>query len=763
MANSHRSPASVEAPSSVELSLQGLHCAGCVQKVESALKAVPDVRSADVNLLLQRATVGLAVAPERRLDALLAAVRGAGFEAIDPRGAGADAAGVCCSVELGREASEEAERRDYKRRFWVAAVLGIPVVVVGMSHGALDFPGSGWLQMVLTVPIVFWCAAPFHRAAWKALRRGGADMNTLLSLGTLAALGFSLIATFAPALVTGASAHGGAPPLQYEAAASITAFLLLGRLLDARARGRAADAIRRLSRLEPASVRVRRGGAELEVPLGGVQLGDEVLVRPGERIAVDGEVISGHSTVDEAPVTGEPLPAEKHPGEMVLSGSLNQSGAFVFRATRVGADTMLRRIQKLVEEAQGSKAPVARLADLVAGKFTLGVLAIALATFAAWMVLGGDDALRMAILATVSVLIIACPCAMGLATPTAVLVATGRAADRGILFRGGAALEAAARADAIFLDKTGTLTEGRPKVTDVVVFGAVPPERLIALAAAAERPSEHPLAEAVLSHARALDIEAPAAESFQAVPGQGIEARAGGASIFLGSQAFLERRGASIDVGAAARAGELADQGKTLLWVAIDGKLAGLVAVSDALKPSARQAVNGLRALGLEPILLSGDHERAVRAVARQLGIEKVRAGVLPDHKSDAVAALQAEGRKVAMLGDGLNDAPALARADAGIALASGVDIARDAAGVTILRADLGAVVDAFAVARRALRAIRQNLFWAFFYNALAIPLAAGALYPWLHFLLHPAVAAATMALSCVSVVANSLRIRVPA
>jgi Cu+-exporting ATPase len=758
----------------VDLPLTGMTCAACARRIERRLSKSVGVGSAAVNFATSRATVEYD--PEvTSLRELSAAVRDIGYGVLDVTADDARSA-------LGREEeARRAEARDLKRRLVVAVALSLPVLVISMSHGRIplfDVSWINWLQLALTAPVVFYCGAPFYRGAWAALRHGAADMNTLIATGTGAAFLYSLVATIAPQLVTTNAASGlsmptsagamsmageGArmTPVYFEAASVIIALILLGRLLEARARAGTADAVRKLLGLSPRTARVvRDDGRHEEMPVEELMPGDLILVRPGEKVPTDGVVTDGRSSVDEAMLTGEGLPVEKGPGDEVVGATVNRTGSFTFRATRVGRDTVLQQIVRMVEEAQGRRAPIARLADTVSGYFTPAVICIAVVTFIAWFVAAPEGArLSAALIHAVSVLIIACPCALGLATPTAVMVGTGRGAEVGVLIRGGEALETVQKVQTVVLDKTGTITEGRPGVTDVLASDGFDADELLRLAASVERASEHPLGEALVRRAEERGLSLARVENFEALAGQGIEAEAEGRRVTVGNLKLMNARAVSVD-GLDERAATFAARAKTPVYVALDGRVAGLIAVADSVKAESSEAIAALKALGLEVVMLTGDDRRTAEAVAREVGVERVLAEVLPEGKADAVRELQAEGKAVAMVGDGINDAPALAQADVGIAMGTGTDVAIEAADVTLVRGSLRGVVTAFALSRRTMRVIKQNLFWAFAYNALGIPLAAGLFYPFTGWTLTPVFASAAMALSSVSVVTNSLRLR---
>ncbi|MBA4066753.1 MAG: copper-translocating P-type ATPase [Isosphaera sp.] len=758
------STTTAEPATQVDLPVVGMHCAACAVRIEGALAHAPGVSKAAVNFATGRATVEYdpaATAPA----ALRDVVRGAGYDAVLPQKG--DYAGGSVSTE---EAAREADYRRTRLRFVVAAVLTVPVAVLAMAGHlvpslapALDFPGRAWVELALTTPVLFWAGREFFTGAWAAARHRAADMNTLVAIGTLSAYAYSVVATLAPGwLAVGASSehagHGAATPagVYYEVAAVIVTLILLGRLLEARARSRTGGAIRALIGLSPKTARVERDGAEMDVPVADVQVGDVVRVRPGEKVPVDGTVLDGTSAVDESMLTGEPLPVTKAPGDPVIGATVNTTGSFRLTATKVGADTVLQQIVRLVQEAQGSKAPIQKLADTVSGYFVPAVLCLAVLTFVVWFNLTPPESrLTFALLTFVSVLIIACPCALGLATPTAVMVGTGRGAQAGILIKGGEPLEAAGRLTTVVLDKTGTVTEGRPAVTEVVAVGLSEAD-LIRLAAAAEGGSEHPLARAVIAAAETRGLAVPQATAFEAVPGHGLVATVEGRSVLVGNARLLSSRGVPFDAAAVERASAA---GRTTLLVAVDGRYAGLLAVSDPVKATSKAAVERLHAMGLEVVLLTGDNPGTAEAVARAVGIDRVLADVLPEGKAAEVKKLREAGKVVAMVGDGINDAPALAAADVGVAMGTGTDVAIEAADITLVKGDLSGVASSIELSRATMRTIRQNLFFAFAYNVLGIPVAAGVLYPLTGWLLSPILASAAMALSSVSVVTNALRL----
>jgi Cu+-exporting ATPase len=733
----------------VTLPVRGMHCAACVTAVESALTSVPGVAEAVVNLATERATI---VFDSARTDvaALRNAVAATGYELGEPSTA------TAAETADREQAAREREQRALRTKFLVGAVLSAPVLVGSMPEffpWAPSWLRNPWVLLALTTPVQFWVGAQFHRGFLADLRRRTASMSTLVSLGTTAAYVFSLAVTLRPHtfMALGAMTY-------YDTPAVVITLVMLGRWLEARARGRTSAAIRRLVHLAPRQARVIRDGRDVEVSTADVQVGDLVRIRPGERVPVDGVVVEGASSVDESMLTGESLPVGKTVGARVFGGTVNATGSFVFRAERVGSETTLARIVRLVEEAQGSRAPIQRLADRVAAVFVPIVLGIAAVTFIVWWAFGPPPALLFAVTNAVAVLVIACPCAMGLATPTAVMVATGRGAEQGVLFKNAAALERLHAVDTIVFDKTGTLTRGKPVVTDVVSVHGVEDD-VLAVAAAAEQGSEHPLGEAMVAAAKERGLAVPPVSEFATVPGQGIDAMGADGRILVGNRTLMDARGVPVDAGAS-RAAALAAEGKTVVYAAVAGRLLGLVVAADVLKPDAADGVRALRELGLDVIMLTGDGRATAEAIARAAGIDRVLAEILPDEKAREVKRLQERGRRVAMVGDGINDAPALAQADVGIAMGSGTDVAIEAADVTLMRGDVRGVVVAVPLARRTVSVIKQNLVWAFGYNVVLIPVAAGVLYPLWGVLLSPMLAGLAMAFSSVSVVANSLRLR---
>jgi P-type Cu+ transporter len=672
---------------------------------------------------------------------------------------GADAArpGPAADTEAAERKTEIA---DLSRRVIVGALLTAPVLFAAMADGFLHpswLPPillNHWLQLALITPVMFYSGWPIHRTGWLSIAHRSAEMNALITVGTSASYGYSLLVTVAPSLLP-AELRG----VYFEVVGVIITLILLGRLFEARARAGTGEAIRQLIGLQPRTARLVRDGKEAEVPVEEIVPGDVISVRPGEKIPVDGEVTDGQSTVDQSMVTGEPIPATKQAGDTVIGATINQTGAFRFRATRVGKDTMLAQIIRLVEQAQGSKAPIQRLADVVASYFVPVVMSIAIATFAIWFVAGPAPTLTLALVSAVAVLIIACPCALGLATPLAIMVSTGKGAEHGILIRSAAALETAQKIDTVVLDKTGTLTRGAPALTDVIVIGDLTEDKLLRLVASAEQSSEHPLGGAIIAGAKARGLELVQATDFESVTGKGIRATIEGRNVLVGNEGFIKEAGVTLD-GFADATRDLATDGKTPMLAVVDGKLAGVIGVADTIKDDSVAAVAALRHLGVAVVMITGDNRQTAAAIARQAGIERVLAEVLPDKKALEVRRLQSEHRVVAMVGDGINDAPALAQADVGIAIGTGTDIAIEASDITLISGSLTGVVTAINLSRSTMRNIRQNLLFAFAYNIVGIPIAAGVLYPFLGLRLSPMIAAGAMALSSLSVVSNSNRLR---
>ncbi len=685
-----------------------------------------------------------------------------------------DEAGECpiCGMALepitvAAEESTSPELIDMTRRFLVSAGITAPLLVIAMGElipglaGVVRGAWNPWAQLALATPVVLWAGWPFFVRGWKSLVTRNLNMFTLIAIGTGAAYGYSLAAVFAPDIFPeGFRDDAGNVGLYFEAAAVITTLVLLGQVLELRARERTSGALRALLDLAPRTARrLGKDGEEEEVPLDRVERGDRLRVRPGDSIPVDGVVVEGHSSVDESMVTGEPIPIEKTAGAAVIGGTINGTGGLIMEAEKVGRDTMLARIFQMVAEAQRSRAPIQRLADSVAGYFVPVVIIVAILAFAVWAFLGPPPALAYALLAAVSVLIIACPCALGLATPMSIMVGIGRGAQAGVLIKNAEALERFEKVDTLVVDKTGTLTEGKPQLREVVSLGEEDENELLALAASLERASEHPLAEAIVAGARARNVALADPSEFQSITGKGVMARVRDREVVLGNASLMADRG--IDTSGLDQSAEaLRREGATAMFVAVDGRAAGLVAVADPIKETTPSALQALKAEGIRVVMLTGDNRTTAEAVARKLGIEDVEADVLPDHKNEVVRRLREQGRVVAMAGDGVNDAPALAQADIGIAMGSGTDVAIESAGVTLVKGDLNGIVRARRLSRATMRNIRQNLFFAFVYNSLGVPIAAGVLYPLFGMLLSPMIAAAAMSLSSVSVVGNALRLR---
>ncbi len=736
----------------------GMTCAACQARVQKALQQQPGVADATVNLMLGNATVTYdpaTIGPET----LVEAVRSTGY--------GAELPSTQRTAFEEQEAQDRATAEEY-RSLRTKAIVSLAVGALAMGAMPLmhRFHGLDWVLLVATAAVMATAGRHFYVCAWSAFRHHSADMNTLIALGTGAAFLYSLIATLAPGFL---QRGGVAGDVYFEAVILIIALILVGNAFEARAKRDTASALRALADLRPKTARVIRNLVEQELPVEEVVAGDLVAVRPGERIPVDGTIVRGESAVDESMLTGESLPVAKGVGDRVIGGTVNRTGAFRLKATTLGADSVLAQIVKLMRDAQGSRAPIQGLADRVSAVFVPVVISIAIATFAAWFVLAGQAPSIKAFAAAVAVLVIACPCAMGLAVPTALMVATGRGAEAGVLIKGGEALQRAGDVGTVVLDKTGTVTEGRPTVTDLrlapalVTAGARAPARteadLLRLVASLERGSEHPLADAIVQHALSQGLALSEAESFDSVTGRGATGVVDGVALAVGNATLMADY--AIDVAPlAAEAERLAGEGRTPMYVAADGALAGLLAVADPIRAGSREAIARLHAMGLEVVMLTGDHRRTAEAIARGAGIDRVVAGVLPEGKVAEIRRLQGEGRVVAMVGDGINDAPALAQADVGMAIGTGTDIAVDAADIVLMRGDLGAAAEAIALSRRTMRTMRQNLFWAFIYNVIGIPVAAGVLYPAFGLLLSPVIASAAMAFSSVSVVGNSLRLR---
>jgi Cu+-exporting ATPase len=735
----------------VDIFVQGMHCAACVQNVEKALKNVDGVISANVNFATERATVEY-LSTQVGLTDLKKVITDAGYTPL----------GLLDEAD-GRDVEAEARAIEYrrlKRKLIVSAVLSVVIIVGSMHQGIpllenISEQSMFYALFALVVPVYFWAGFQFHKGFVTSLRHKTADMNTLISVGTSAAFLYSFAVTFFPDSLAGSRQS---LDVYYDTAAMIITLILFGRLLEARAKGQTSDSIRKLMGLRAKTARVIRNGNEIDIPVEEVQKGDLVLVRPGEKIPVDGVVREGYSSVDESMISGESMPVEKNVGDEVIGATINKTGSFKFETTRIGRETTLAQIVRLIQEAQGSKAPIQRLADRVAGFFVPTVVSIALATFLIWFFVSSESFV-FALLAFVAVLIIACPCALGLATPTAIMVGTGKGAELGVLIKGGESLEAAHKIDIIVFDKTGTLTRGEPVVTDVFPVDGMSEDSILQMAASVERSSEHPLGEAIVNKATEKSLQLQEIQDFKALPGRGVRASFDHKLVLLGNLQLMQDEGVTLsDLGTQLES--LSNNGKTSMLVAIDGKAAGIVAVADTLKDGSVEAVRKLQEIGLEVVMLSGDNRQTAEAVAAKAGISKVLAQVLPADKASEIKRLQDEGKVVAMVGDGINDAPALAQADIGIAIGTGTDVAMEASDITLIRGDLQGVVSAIEISKQTMRTIRQNLFWAFFYNSMGIPIAAGILYPAWGILLDPMYAAGAMALSSVSVISNSLRLR---
>ncbi|MBI4023988.1 MAG: copper-translocating P-type ATPase [Verrucomicrobia bacterium] len=733
--------------------VEGIHCASCVNRIEKGIQRLPGVHLANVNFATKELCVRYA-ADEVGPDRIRQEVESLGYKVAE-----------ASKTAYGAETHGAHSIRDLPE-LAAGIALALPVAMISMSH--VEFPMRNWVLLLLTTPVVFWTGRSFFTGAWAMFRRRSADMNTLIAVGAGAAYLYSFMGTIAPFLWRNT---GRMPHVYFEAAAVIIVVIRIGRLIEEHAGRRTTEAIRALLERQPKNARVIRGDHEEEIPSEQVRLDDVVMVRPGEKLPVDGVILDGRSTLDESMITGESMPVEKVPGDEVVGGTINQSGGFRYRATRIGNDTVLQQIVRLVREAQGSKAPIARLADVVSGYFVQTVIAIAAVTFLVWWNFGpADSALSMAVVTSVSALIIACPCALGLATPTAIMVASGRGAERGILIKTGESLEMAHRLDVIILDKTGTVTRGQLRVTDLLVGEGWRPKQLLRLAASAERYSEHPIGKAIVQKAGAEQIELYEAENFKAAEGGGVEAVVDDRQVRIGNWKFIQNRlDATGDRSASdpalcqlAGVADLASDAKTPVLVMVDGQWAGAIAVADVIRPESRDAIVQLRRCGLRVMMFTGDHEKTAFAVANQAGlhIETVFAEMQPADKVRKIRELQATGLKVGMVGDGVNDAPALAQADVGFAMGAGTDVAIHASDITLMGGNLNAVAEAIELSRRTLRVIRQNLFFSFVYNVLGIPIAAGVLFPWTGWLLNPMICSVAMALSDICVVANSLRLK---
>lgn len=740
------------------LRLRGMSCASCANTIEQSIRTVRGVDECNVNFAMEQATVQYNPLTTD-LEAIQQAVTDAGYTAQPVQDIASDA-------EDAEKVAREAEQRELSRKLMVGTVLSVLLVIAVLPNmTGLNLPWiplwlrNSWTQLVLATPVQLWVGKAFFVGAWKAFKRHAADMNTLVALGTGVAYLYSFYVTAFPKVLL---TQGIEPAVYYEVAAVVVTLVLLGRLLENRARGQTSEAIRKLMGLQAKTARVIRAGEEIDLPLEAVVVDDVIVVRPGEKIPVDGNVIEGASSVDEAMVTGEPMPVSKKSGDEVIGATINKTGSFKFRASRVGKDTVLAQIVQLVQDAQGSKAPIQKLADQVTGWFVPMVMAIAIATFVIWFDTMGN--LTLALLTTVGVLIIACPCALGLATPTSIMVGTGKGAENGILIKDAESLELAHQLQAIILDKTGTLTQGKPTVTDYATLKGTANGQeltLLQMAAAVERQSEHPLADAVVQYAQAQGIQWPLPDvhQFEAVAGMGVQGVVFNRFVQIGTQRWMDTLGINTQPLQTQRQAWEATA-KTTAWIVVDGEAEGLMGISDALKSTSVEAVRTLQRMHLEVVMLTGDNRQTAEAIAREVGIKRVFAEVRPDQKAAQVKELQAEGKQVAMVGDGINDAPALAQADVGIAIGTGTDVAIAASDITLISGDLGGIVTAIQLSHATMRNIRQNLFFAYIYNVSGIPIAAGILYPFFGWLLSPMIAGAAMAFSSVSVVTNALRLR---
>ena len=739
------------------MKLRGMSCASCASNIEEAIRSVPGVETCNVNFGAEQASVTYNPS-QTDVAAIQDAVDAAGYSALPMQD------DVLAPEDDAERRARQSENQDLTRKLWVSGIISAVIVIGSLpAMTGLAIPlipmwlHHPWLQLVLTTPVLFWAGRSFYINAWKALKRHTATMDTLVAIGTGAAYLYSLFPTFSPQWFI---SQGLKPDVYFEAASVIIALLLLGRLLENRAKGQTSEAIRSLMGLQAKTARVIRNGREVDIPIAEVVLEDVILVRPGEKIPVDGEIIDGSSTIDEAMVTGESVPVKKQPGDEVIGATINKTGSFKFRATRVGKDTFLAQIVKLVQQAQGSKAPIQRLADRVTGLFVPVVIAIAIATFVIWYNIMGN--VTMALITTVGVLIIACPCALGLATPTSIMVGTGKGAENGILIKGADSLELAHKLQTVVLDKTGTITQGKPTVTDFITVNGTANGnelKLLRLAASVERNSEHPLAEAVVQYAQSQGVELTDSREFEAHAGSGVQGYVSNQWVQIGTHRWMNELG--IDTSSLQPPWDRLEYlGKTVIWIAVNGKVEGIMGIADAVKPSSVVAIRTLQKMGLEVVMLTGDNRRTAEVIAREVGIKRVIAEVRPDQKVAQIENLQAEGKIVAMVGDGINDAPALAQADVGMAIGTGTDVAIAASDITLISGDLQGIVTAIQLSRATIQNIKQNLFFAFVYNVAGIPIAAGILFPIFGWLLNPIIAGAAMAFSSVSVVTNALRLR---
>jgi Cu+-exporting ATPase len=736
----------------VVLPIQGMTCASCVNKVEKALNSLKGVVQASVNFATERASVEY-IPEEVSIRDLKKVVEEAGYQVLEVK-----EEDIIEKERLAREA----ELYQLKLKFILGAIFLAPILL--LMYGASFFEKwiglskevNFFLQFLLATPVQFWAGWQFYVGFWKATKHKTSDMNTLIAVGTSAAYLYSLIVTFAPHRIM---VKGLMLDVYFDTSAAIIVLILLGRFLEARAKGKTSEAIKKLIGLQPKAARVVRNGSEVDIPVEEVSIGDIVVVRPGEKIPVDGIVREGTSSVDESMVTGESLPVEKKSGDSVIGAAINKTGTFKFEATKVGKDTVLSQIVRLVQEAQGSKPPIARMVDVIASYFVPVVISIAIVTFIVWSFFGPHPALTYAFLNFVAVLIIACPCALGLATPTSIMVGTGKGAENGILIRGAEALETAHQLNTIVLDKTGTLTKGEPSVTDIIESERFNRREILGLAASAEKGSEHPLGEAIVKKAREEGVDLLETKDFQAIAGHGIEATVDSKRVLLGNLRLMEEKEISLN-GLFNKAERLSSEGKTPMFLAVEKQAAGIIAVADTLKENSKEAVKAFHRMGLEVVMLTGDNQRTARAIANQIGVDRVLAEVLPEMKAEEIRRLQSEGRKVGMVGDGINDAPALAQANVGIAIGTGTDVAMESSDITLIAGDLRGIVTAIALSKATIRNIKQNLFWAFAYNTILIPVAAGVLFPFFGILLNPIFAAGAMAISSVTVVSNALRLR---